>query len=108
MHGEVTEVVNRTLRTHHTNVRGLQLMSWRTNTDAILHEISEDQISDLCEVADEKNANAMLTLAKTSSELQNLRSLWPDANEAGWSEQLRDAAHSAAEEEKRGRAGVKI
>lgn len=104
--GEVPEVFNKTVRLHQLILREQKLMAHRTYVNALIHEMNMERQMELCEVLDLKQANTWLTLARTTTQLQELRATWPDANEQDWSVQLREAALAAGQDEVDGRAGA--
>ena len=104
--GEVAEVFHSSLRLHNTNFRDQRLMAYRANLNGLIHDIAVRQQAELCTVLAKKEANAWLTYGRTSTQLSDLRKLWPTANEVSWSGQLRESALAAGQDEIAGRAGT--
>ena len=101
------ETYNGELRNYHTNFRRQKLWAYRGNLDALSHDRPSQQQLMLVSVLHYKIMHAHATIAQVSTQLADLRAIFPQANENSWGRQIRDGAKSTSAEGIESRKGAK-
>ena len=92
---------------YHSIFRHLILWAYRGNLDALIHGMTAQQQLDLVTVVYEKIKHAAATAIRVSTQLADLRAIFPQANENSWGQQIRDGAKGASAEGIESRKGAK-